>query len=99
VGGTPATPEDKPSFLRKYWNAIWSVQEATTETDSISDVQPEVDIGDHSLFTRQTSPFNPRQVAEILKLVTVGPDLTTEQTEEVKALISKFADCFRLVSQ
>src|ERR1700683_2400884 len=25
-GETPTTLEDEPSFLRKYWNAIWSVQ-------------------------------------------------------------------------
>ncbi|KIM82770.1 hypothetical protein PILCRDRAFT_70288, partial [Piloderma croceum F 1598] len=60
-------------------------------------MQPEVDVGgDHSLFTRCTAPFNPKQVTEILKLVAIGPDLTDEQTTKAKKLISDFADCFAL---
>jgi hypothetical protein len=93
----PASCEDEPSFLRRCWNAVWSVQETTAEPDADGDMQPEIDVGgDHSLFTRHTAPFNHKRVAEILKLVAVGPDLTTEQHAKVTALISKFADCFAL---
>ena len=89
--------EDEPSFMRRCWNTVWSVQEASTESDAIGDMQPEVDVGgDHSLFTRCTAPFNPKRVAEILKLVAIGPDLTDEQTTKAKKLISDFADCFAL---
>ena len=76
---------------------MWSVQEATAEPDTPGDMQPKIELGgDHSLFTRQTSSFNPRRVAEILKLVTGDPDLTAKQTEKAKALIAEFADCFAL---
>ena len=76
---------------------MWLVQEATTEPDTPGDMQPEIELGgNHSLFTRQTSSFNPRRVAEILKLVAGGPDLTAKQTEKAKALIAEFADCFAL---
>jgi len=60
-------------------------------------MQPEVDLGgDHSLFTRHTAPFSPKRVAEILRLVAVGPDLTDDQTMKAKNLISEFTDCFTL---
>ena len=93
----PTNGEDEPSFLRRCWNTVWSVQETSTESDSIGDMQPEVDLGgDHSLFTRHTAPFSPKRVAEILRLVAVGPDLTDDQTTKAKNLISEFADCFAL---
>ncbi|KIM73944.1 hypothetical protein PILCRDRAFT_80584, partial [Piloderma croceum F 1598] len=60
-------------------------------------MQPELDLdGNHSLFTRRTAPSNPKRVAEILRLVAIGPDLTDEQTTKAKNLISEFADCFAL---
>ncbi|KIM92458.1 hypothetical protein PILCRDRAFT_42475, partial [Piloderma croceum F 1598] len=49
-----------------------------------------------SLFTRATNPHNPRRVAEILKKVTVGTDLSEEQRDKVRKLLSEFADCFAL---
>src|ERR1700676_4742173 len=93
----PTGDKDETSFLQRCWNAVWSVQETNTEPDTIGDMQPEIDLGgDHSLFTRHTTPFNPMRVAEILRLVAVGPDLTDEQTTKAKNLISEFADCFAL---
>src|SRR5882762_5174435 len=93
----PTGDKDEPSFPQRCWNAVWSVQETNTEPDTIGDMQPEIDLGsDHSLFTRHTAPFNPMRVAEILRLVAVGPDLTDEQTTKTKNLISEFADCFAL---
>jgi hypothetical protein len=94
---TTVTPVNEPSFIRRCWNAIWSVQEANAEYEAIGDMQPKVDVGgDHSLFTRRTTPFNPRRVAEIQKLVAVGPDLTEEQLKKARDLIGEFADCFTL---
>ncbi|KIM78381.1 hypothetical protein PILCRDRAFT_35404, partial [Piloderma croceum F 1598] len=49
-----------------------------------------------SLFTRTTYPHNPRRVAEILKNVSIGADLSDEQRGRVRELISEFADCFAL---
>ena len=40
------------SQLREWWNAVWTVQDATTEPEAVGDLQPEVEIGgDHSLFS------------------------------------------------
>ncbi|KIM71879.1 hypothetical protein PILCRDRAFT_42565, partial [Piloderma croceum F 1598] len=51
---------------------------------------------DTSFFTRATNPHNPRRVAEILKNISVGTDLSNEQRGRVYDLLSKFADCFAL---
>jgi hypothetical protein len=61
------------------------------------DLKPEVDIsGDHSLFTRATDPHNPKHVAEVLKHISIGSDLSNVQHGRVRDLISEFADCFAL---
>lgn len=52
--------------------------------------------GDTSLFTRTMDPRNPHRVAEILKNVTIGTDLSNKQRDKVRDLLSKFADCFAL---
>ncbi|KIM79208.1 hypothetical protein PILCRDRAFT_35472, partial [Piloderma croceum F 1598] len=51
---------------------------------------------DTSLFTRTTKLHNPRRVAEILKQVSIGPDLSDEQRDRARNLIAEFADCFAL---
>ena len=83
--------------LQEWWNSIWTVQDSTTNTEELGDLQPEVETrGDHSLFTRTTSPRNLRCVAEILKHVSIGSDLTEDQQHRVHGLISEFTDCFAL---
>ncbi|KAJ7113525.1 hypothetical protein C8R44DRAFT_631037, partial [Mycena epipterygia] len=49
-----------------------------------------------SVYTRATDPFNPARVAEVLRLVQLGPDLTEEQRLEVRALVESYADIFAL---
>lgn len=49
-----------------------------------------------SLFTRQTDPFKPERVEEILGLITIGTDLTDKERNEVRDLIREFADIFAL---
>lgn len=49
-----------------------------------------------SVYTRHTDPFAPARVDAILKLVTIGDDLTAAQREEVIELIRANADCFAL---
>ena len=44
----------------------------------------------------QTEPFLPAFLSKILELVQIGEDVTAAQVEELKALISEFADCFAL---
>ena len=60
-------------------------------------MQPKVEVGgDHSLFTRCTALFNPMKVAEIQKLIAIGPDLTEDQLRKARDLIGEFANCFAL---
>ena len=78
------------------WDSVWTVQDTTANTE-IGDPQPEVEVGGNtSLFTRATDPLNPRCVAEILKHVSIGLDLSEEQQNKACNLIAEFADCFTL---
>ena len=90
----------QPYFPSGRWrDNIWTVQDATAEREEMGngDLQPEVELGgDHSLFTRVTDPHNPRRVSEILKHVSIGMDLSDEQRNRVRNLLSEFADCFAL---
>ena len=60
----------------------------------------EVDVGalknNVNLFTRMTEPHKPERVRELLRLVTIGDDLNTEERQAVQHLISNFADIFAL---
>ena len=51
---------------------------------------------EEAIFTCQTEPFLPAHVAKILKLVQIGKDVSESQRNEIKQLISEFADCFAL---
>ncbi|KIJ91287.1 hypothetical protein K443DRAFT_52473, partial [Laccaria amethystina LaAM-08-1] len=48
------------------------------------------------IFTRESQPFKPTRVEEILRQITIGDDLTDQETAQVKALIAEFADVFAL---
>ena len=60
----------------------------------------EVDVGalknDVNLFTRMTEPLKPERVEELLRLITIADDLSTEEKQAVRKLISDFADIFAL---
>ena len=89
----------QPSWLQRGWNAIWTVIGADDDNpvEPIGDLQPEIDVtGDHSLFMQVSDPHNPRHVEEILKQVSISTDLSDKQREEVRSLITEFADCFAL---
>jgi hypothetical protein len=76
---------------------VWTIQDATLKQDNVGALQPEIELDDNtSFFTRATDPHNPRRVAEILKNVSVGTDLSDEQRGQVHDLLSEFADCFAL---
>jgi len=49
-----------------------------------------------TILTCQTDPFLPARISKILELVQIGDDITAIQCEEVKSLISEFANCFAL---
>jgi hypothetical protein len=65
-----------------------------------SDEPSEVDVeglrDDKNLFTRMTEPGKPERVQELLKLITIGDDLSPEQRNKVQELIISFADIFAL---
>jgi hypothetical protein len=76
---------------------VWAIHDVNPKPDDLGSLQPEVELDDDtSLFTRTTYPHNPRRVAEILKNVSIGADLSDEQRGRVRELISEFADCFAL---
>lgn len=59
--------------------------------------EPEILTGfDETIFTRHTAPHKAERVEKILELVTIGPDLDSDQREQVTALVAEFADCFAL---
>ena len=59
--------------------------------------QPDVSrIFEPTILTRKTDPHNPARVAAILAEVTIGSDLTEDQTQQVREMISKHAECFAL---
>ena len=49
-----------------------------------------------TLLTRKTKPHNPARIATILNEVTIGNDLSAEETLTVQDLIAEYADCFAL---
>ena len=73
-------------------------EEERTEDDEYKAAEVEVETlqNNTNLFTRQTEPFKPERVAEILRLVTIGEDLDEDQRDKVRQLISSFADVFAL---
>ena len=89
--------KQQPPCAQKWWGSVWTVGEETAVYDEPGELQPEVEVGgDHSLFTRTTDPRNPRRVAEILKHVKIGPDLSEDERKQVQTLIAEYADCFAL---
>jgi hypothetical protein len=73
----------------------------TDETQPSEDEDlSEVDVGvlkDNSkLFTRLTQPHKPERVQELLRLVTIGADLSAEEKQKVHQLVGSFADIFAL---
>ena len=74
---------------------------------TIDETQPQgeeelskVDVGalknNANLFTRMTEPHKPERVQELQRLITIGDDLSPEETRIVRQLISDFADIFAL---
>ena len=64
--------------------------------EEVSEINVGAFQGNNKLFTRMTDPFKPERVQEILRLVTIGDDLSAEERQEVQNLIRSFADIFAL---
>jgi hypothetical protein len=48
------------------------------------------------IYTRQTDPFKPARIKEILRQITIGTDMSKDEQEELKQFIADNADCFTL---
>jgi hypothetical protein len=81
------TPEEKPSTSQTQAGELTREQPilviTTDNTESL-------------IFTRNTDPFKAQRVDRILKEVSIGPDISDSQREEVHKLLRKYADCFAL---
>jgi len=76
-----------------------SVITEDTQPNMDDSILSEVNIGlkhDKDLFTRATAPHKPECVAEVLRLVTIGDDLSEGERQKVRQLVSSFADIFAL---
>ncbi|CCO37587.1 Retrovirus-related Pol polyprotein from transposon opus Includes: RecName: Full=Protease [Rhizoctonia solani AG-1 IB] len=60
------------------------------------DTQPATPPTAASPSERETNPFSPGRVAEILRKVRIGPDLSTDQKNLAQDLVREFADVFAL---
>ena len=65
-------------------------------TEPLSEVNVEALKDNKSLFTRMSEPFKPERIQEILHLITLGDDISTEERDKVRQLITSFADIFAL---
>lgn len=61
--------------------------------EEVPDMFPE---GDRTLYTRRTDPFKPQRVEAVLDAIRIGDDLTPEQRQQVRNLVTEYADCFAL---
>jgi hypothetical protein len=72
---------------------VMSVEDTDTYLEEISPgtEQPEIRIGgDKSIFTRSTYPFKAARVAEILRLIEIGSDVTPVERRLVEDTITEF---------
>src|SRR5271168_706598 len=70
--------------------------ESQDEDEQSSEIDLKAFQGDSTLFTRMTKPYKPERVKEVLRLITIGDDLTPEERKKVQDLIRSFADIFAL---
>ena len=83
--------------LQESWDAVLAVEEAALDDMSPGSEQPEIAVDmDNSIFTRASTPFMPARIAEVLRLVRVGDDISGEEHATVQQLVKEFADVFAL---
>jgi hypothetical protein len=73
-------------------------QETQGEEEQLLGEIPELEprTSDTSIYTRQTDPFNPARVKEIIRQVEFGKDLSIEEREELEQFVRENADSFAL---
>ena len=66
------------------------------DTSTIAEIEVEGLQDNKDIFTRATQPWKKERVDKILKQVKIGPDLSTKEREQVRNLLSEWADVFAL---
>ena len=81
-------------------NKTAPVYVTTEEPDNDTSVLMEIEVNalekNNNVFTHFMEPRKKERVEEILKQVTIGPDLTNEQHRQVLSFLTKWADVFTL---
>jgi hypothetical protein len=89
----PNAPEVFSKDASNEGNNLWLLDNPL----SLGIEQPDVSRNfEPTLLTRKTAPHNPARVKAILDEITVGQDLTLDQRDSVRQLISQYAECFAL---
>lgn len=88
-------PESTPNTQDDKENNVWQVHADTNEVlGEIPDFPKSTQTT--NVFTRHLDPFKPERVAEVMRSITIGEDLSEEQRQQVRALCEEFADTFAL---
>ena len=64
----------------------------------LTEVETDAPKENADIYIRTTQPYKPERIQELLRLVTIGDDLSNEEREKVRQLITSFAD-IRALSQ
>jgi hypothetical protein len=96
VAATLTQPRSQPIARSTAPTCIVTEETQTDEDDELTEIDIEAFQENANLLTRKTEPHKPERVRELLRLVTIGEDLSTEEQQEVQQLISPFADIFAL---
>jgi hypothetical protein len=62
------------------------------EQDNLYDTDAYTTYPAEIVFTRASDPFNPKHVERVVEAITIGPDLTETQRQEVRDLVAEYAD-------
>jgi hypothetical protein len=96
--------ERRLSNLRTKLDHLWQMASPTSDHDNtthvhvanvVSNQDFAIDRGDNT-STQISDPFTSERVDEIIQKIELGPDLTDEQRERIKALVRDYADVFTL---
>ena len=71
-------------------------KETQQEDENLAEIDVEALKKNTNIYTQMTHPQKPERVQELLRLVTIGDDLSTEERQKVCQLITSFADIFTL---
>ena len=91
---TPTTNQHQPPATSPI--CVVTDEPQHNDEEQPSEINVEAFQGNSKLFTRLDNPFKPERVEEVLRLVTIGDDLSPDQRQKVQDLVRSFADVFAL---